>query len=482
MASKILEIYSSAGDELLYTFGNEEDPVKYGEFLYGEKVYDAQKNDGVVLSADAFFEADALCAVLTGGEVSLSLNAWELLNIPKNAKAKLYRHTGELLVTFIVKEVQRSSTYTYIISGYDYIGIAEDIRSKGFYIENKTLEFVAKTAFSDNGIPIILNENVKEIIINGSALPNAYSLREVLQYLCVGYSLRASTIGYDGIYISTKNVSTNSKEYTADELMQDPTIDTIEHNIGTMTIKQTQIDTSETKHIKVHGYVKANALSDQTVVTFEPGKSPIDTTLSPVRYDVTSYVAGDGFRNGAKKRLAVSALLDARVNNDPMAPKYVSDYATAVMTANNGVEGTIDHAKLKAIAETTSNDRGSSAVAWLMRPTISDFQYALVAFRTIEFSENTESSEVYEIEVDDSANFTTFETPFVSNGMVPDIESYYAKKARVTYGCKYDGENLFDMAHLPRIYEKALDGQIEKIDISYGAYSVFATITAIAFE
>lgn len=481
---KLLEIYNTDGTELLYTFGNEEELYTYGDRMkYGSIKYSQRKNDGVIVNADAFFEADSLCSLLTSGEVSCTINSYQPISIPKKARCKLYRHSGELLVVFEAKDIQRTAMHTYTLQGYDYIGKAEEIRSKGFYIDNESLEFVMQTAFVENGIPIVFDDDVRMLSVSGSALPDGYSLREMLQYLCLGYSLRASTIGVEGISITSKHINHHdAHHYTASELLENPTIEDLNRTVGTVTVNRSWVVEGESPNkTKTHGYVPINRNAENTTVLFNSVSDPFDRTLFPatVVYDAEKYASpSNGIKGGTKQAVLMSVDLEQRVNNDPGAPKYVSDYASATITANNGVKITINTSNLVSVAEASDNDRGAGGYAWLMRPTIADATHALVAFNELRWGTSTKTEEYSELTLDDSQNSTTLETPFVSGGMLSDIENYYKRTHQVSFGCKFTDEKLFTVAYLPTIYDDSLYAQIEKITLSFGAYSIFANITA----
>lgn len=480
---KLLEIYNTDGTELLYTFGNEEELYTYGDRMkYGSIKYSQRKNDGVIVNADAFFEADSLCTLLTSGEVSCTINSYQPISIPKKARCKLYRHSGELLVVFEAKDIQRTAMHTYTLQGYDYIGKAEEIRSKGFYIENESLEFVMQTAFVENGIPIVFDDDVRTLTVSGSALPDEYSLREMLQLLCLGYGLRASTIGVEGISITSKDINHDTHHYTASELLENPAIEDLNRTVGTLTINRTMVVEGESPvKTKTHGYVPIDRNAENTTVMFNSVSDPIDRTLFPedVVYDENHYASpSNGIKSGTKQAVLMGVDLEQRVNNYPWAPKYVSDYASATITANNGVKITLNTSNLVSVADASDNDRGASGYAWLMRPTIADATHALVAIADLKWGTDTDVEEYAETTIDNSQNTTTLETPFVSGGMLSDIENYYKRTHQVSFGCKFTDEKLFTVAYLPSIYDDSLYAQIEKITLSFGAYSIFANITA----
>lgn len=480
---KLLEIYNTDGTELLYTFGNEEELYTYGDRMkYGSIKYSQRKNDGVIVNADAFFEADSLCTLLASGEVSCTINSYQPISIPKKARCKLYRHSGELLVVFEAKDIQRTAMHTYTLQGYDYIGKAEEIRSKGFYIENESLEFVMQTAFVENGIPIVFDDDVRTLTVSGSALPDEYSLREMLQLLCLGYSLRASTIGVEGISITSKDINHDTHHYTASELLENPTIEDLNRTVGTLTINRTMVVEGERPvKTKTHGYVPIDRNAENTTVMFNSVSDPFDRTLSPatVVYEAERYASpSNGIKRGTKQAVLMGVDLEQRVNNDPWDLKYVSDYASATITANNGVKITLNTSNLVSVAEASDNDRGASGYAWLMRPTIADATHALIAIAGEKWGTDTDVEEYAETTIDNSQNTTTLETPFVSGGMLSDIESYYKRTHQVSFGCKFTDEKLFTVAYLPTIYDDSLYAQIEKITLSFGAYSIFANITA----
>lgn len=474
---KIFEIYTSDGTSTLYSFGNEESRVLYGQRKYGEFKYGSFKNDGVVLNSDVFFQADSLCSELMAGEISLTISANKVLEIPKNAKAKLYKHNGDLLVSFFIKSAQRTSPQTYSISGYDYIGKAEDTDCPGLFAENKTLEYVVQTAFVDKGIPVVLGDDVKNIIVSGSALPNTYNMREILQHLCVAYGLRATTLGIDGIYLFSKDAETEPKQYTESEIKENPIIEKKEEEIGTISIERSFVVETSDPTTGTWGYVPINIEQNSTSVVFNGITSPINFEIKPVIYDAKSKAPQDGLTKALRKGTVIKAPLDARVDNEPFG-KTVGDYATAELTAGNAVTVTIDHQKLQEIAQELNNDRGEDGVAWLMRPAIAEAEYALVAFGGIKVAKNSEVEDSYEVQVDESKNVVSFETPFVSERAKQDILNCYSVEETVNFGIEYMDEQLFDIVLLPKIYDYPLRTMITNIELSYSAHSIFAYITA----
>lgn len=496
MKINIFKLYSPDGKQLLYEFGAKDSAVKYGTKKYGTFKYGEKTNNGNLLALETFFDCDSICSELQSASFGATITSFTKLEIPEKAKAKIWNHDGSYIGTFELEKPQRTALRTYSLSGYDYLGVADNLENFGFHLSVFPLTRLAES-FARVGVPVILSDSVKDDVITGSALPRAYTMREILQHLAVAYGYKISTFGVDGIKIFS-DADIVQKTYLTQSIkegvsFEDETVDIDKVEISTTELEAEQEESGHPLYDgigsrPVIGYVPLSD-GDFTFVRFSAtGENPLDMNEENVKYIDEGYVwktakAKNSTPKLLKNYTVIEANLDFRFRFGIGAnERYVSSYASCYTTINNEIIVTIDNAKFLEVVEEFKNS-SESQLTEIAKPSLDNPLKALVVVNVPQAANDEKSVDFASSDIGDGENVSQFVTPFVTDSMTERIKKHYKNTKKINYSCKYTGEKLFDSVELPEIYdEKYSKSIIESCALRFSTYSVWADIEARVFE